>query len=826
MNNNNRQDSTEDLTNAITDDDTQEYIVEEHEPETGTFRMPPLRMPTTEISVTQTFLDPNVPAEETETETETEAERRNRRIWEEHYAELREGMSERLERERRLQERRQFLRRIRGQTLNQRIRRSRRRPRPSVPNQPFSSHQEQELQELIERLIITNPRIRVRTDHTSRGRAESLISTWPSAEELPQEQPEEQTSRRRRLVASPSPPAQEPVVAPPQETGRRRRLVLSPSPPGEASETAPPRRRRRMLVATSSSSEEDEEMTERSPSPEEVDQPPTLNMQGYNEIFQNLETDEERINFIFKGQYRDRRYGLHQEPTTPLQGLFYAVDIDAVSILCHEIPIAEGTPLSLYILPDFRLVVKQNKGIYYEGRPLNKIPNMYMASFGHTNRFKVNIFFPNIGIDTCDVQNEAVDFFVDRILLPALREVSMPQSLHRIPSSAQAERSRASRRRGIYSFDPVYYYENENMDTLAACMRRQIQNVNATDNRYESYHAFDNFFFFVYTYGNKSEIEVHQEADRAFYQQQFTNAFSDLNYHTIDPRNVFLDIGVHIGREGSTGLWLLNNNNSPVLDLYFEQVNRSEKYLRLDRFAHITNIGGCSYRAHIPGGVGHHRLIRLQCYHTMKSPYYARDSSGYRHSAFDLTADQLYKNTELAINTMHQVQRILMENQWSTYPARIEFSLNMDNAFNLLINMDAEINRILNSREPLITFIDTQTVSLFIVNMIHSLLLYYQSVANQRGLINTEQSLTTLALISYYYSGVLSRPYDYSYYRRLIQLLSRLRSPVGSLFQFDQENFEFNLETRRWEITEMLDMDQLLRIFYKSALDIRRGTTA
>ncbi|KAI8360733.1 hypothetical protein EDC96DRAFT_609079 [Choanephora cucurbitarum] len=232
-------------------------------------------------------------------------------------------------------------------------------------------------------------------------------------------------------------------------------------------------------------------------------------------------------------------------------------------------------------------------------------------------------------------------------------------------SSRHPQKLETTRRAGRYSFDAFYFYQRNAQATLASTMR-DIINTNP------ELHGFKDFFFLTYTYGNKYRL------DQQNYDQQLRLHFNDLNFDLFDLDNVFVDIGLQFARPGSTGLWTLNERTSPLLPLYFNIINRSNRYLRLDVFANNHNLGGCSYTTHRIEGNGRYNLMKA------------------------------------------------------------EFTLRYEDGIELLANAQHEAMQILSQQPPVMTVLSTTIVVDYLANMVNGYSALYQSLCNQADIMHEQ----------------------------------------------------------------------------------------
>ncbi|RCH85521.1 hypothetical protein CU098_002906, partial [Rhizopus stolonifer] len=371
---------------------------------------------------------------------------------------------------------------------------------------------------------------------------------------------------------------------------------------------------------------------------------------------------------------------------------------------------------------------------------------------------------------------------------------------HVFPINATTERLRSTRRRGIYTFNPVYHYENPYRNTLGTEMRHLIlQNPNLQ--------MFRDFFFFTYSYGTKVRLD-HRD-----YHQQIQASFDDIDFDLFDLNNLYLDVGLQLGVQSATGLWMTEGTRSPVLNLFFTRVNTSNRYYRYDPFANNSNIGGCKYTPNTPEGNGIYRLLQFQCYHTIKSTFYLRETTGFRHNAFDLSADKMLRKRNQVNRVFDGANAALVQLQDETFPARAEFTCCFMDALRLLNNMPNEVERIIRHEPGILCFIDTSIVSQFLRNLLYSYRRAYDSIANQADLLRSNESLTMIAVLAYLYNGLFSRPYDWSTWRPVIRMLDRNRFEHSSLFQLVNGAMVFDIRSRRWLMAEQLLRDELLNIF-------------
>ncbi|KAI8326669.1 hypothetical protein EDC96DRAFT_591459 [Choanephora cucurbitarum] len=530
---------------------------------------------------------------------------------------------------------------------------------------------------------------------------------------------------------------------------------------------------------------------------------PTINFEGFNSLCAQVTNPEDQVRLCFEGTFMGAHYPVAQNAVVPLDDMTYTMDVDAFSVLSYEIPLPEGQPLSMFILANLTLCINRNRQIYYLGQSIHMYQNIHLANFGYTGRFKTNIFFPRLGESTHLMHPDVQNLFVDQVLLPALMQTVQPEYATNIPSSIEVERYRATRRAGRYSFDAFYFYPRNAQATLASTMR-DIININP------ELHGLKDFFFLTYTYGNKYRL------DQQNYDQQLRLHFDDLNFDLFDLNNVFVDIGLQFARPGSTGLWTLNERTSPLLPLYFNIINRSNRYLRLDVFANNHNLGGCSYTTHRIEGNGRYNLMKFQCYHLLKSLFYLRTESGYRHNAFDLTPRDFLQNPTRVLQTFQALITALQQSKTRTFPARAEFTLRYEDAIELLANAQHEAMQILSQQPPVMTVLSTTIVVDYLANMVNGYSALYQSLCNQADIMHEQKSLSSLALLAYLYSGLLSRPFDWSVWRQMSRYLNRVRSNRSEMFQLTFTTLNFDQLTRRWLLRDDLPMENLRAIFVES----------
>ncbi|KAI8328545.1 hypothetical protein BD560DRAFT_441812 [Blakeslea trispora] len=529
----------------------------------------------------------------------------------------------------------------------------------------------------------------------------------------------------------------------------------------------------------------------------------TINLEGFNALCAQINNPEEQVRLAFEGTFMGAHYPVVQNAVVPLREMTFTVDVDAFSILSYEIPLPEGQPLSMYILANLILSISKNKQIYYEGQSIHTCQNIHLANFGYTGRFKTNIFFPRLGGFSHVMHADVQDLFVDQVLLPALMQTVQPEYSTNIPTSLQVEKYRATRRAGRYTFEPFYFYHRDNQTTLASAMREIIdQNPNLN--------GFQDFFFLTYTFGNKYRLDLNN------YDQQLRHHFNDLDFNLFDLENTFIDIGLQFSSPASTGIWILDEQASPVLPLFFTILNRSSRYLRLDPFANNANLGGCSYTTHRVEGNGNYHLMKFQCYQLIKSLFYLRTESGYRHNAFDLEPQDFVQNSAKVLRNYQALVNALQQSRTRTFPARAEFTLRYEDGIRLLENAQQEAMRILSNQPPVMTVLSTEVVIDYLINMVNGYTAFYQSISNQVDLIHQPESLSSLAVLAYIYSGLLSRPYDWSTWRYVSRYLNRVRSNRSQMLQLISLTINFDRRTRRWLLRDTLPMESLRAIFLRS----------
>ncbi|KAI8327542.1 hypothetical protein BD560DRAFT_442135 [Blakeslea trispora] len=535
-----------------------------------------------------------------------------------------------------------------------------------------------------------------------------------------------------------------------------------------------------------------------------------INLEGFNHVFQQLNQPHDQVNFGLEGTLRGVHQPVVQNAFVPPRNMSFTVDVDALYLLSYELPVPHQQPISLFILSNLILSISKNKQMYFEGQSIHKVPNIHLANFGYTGRFKINMFFPRLGVHSHLMPQDAQDIFVDHVLLPALRQIVHISYSTNIPSSIEVEKRRATRRAGRYTFEPTYFYQLPEQATLATAMRQIINN-------HPNLQSFQDFFFCTYTYGNKFPLQQNH------FDQQIRQHFDDLDFGLFDIDNVLIDIGLQISHPSTTILWMLDQQSSPVLPLFFTTLNRSYKYLRLDSFANNANLGGCSYTTHKVEGDGRYRLMKFQCYHTIKSLSYLRTESGYRHNAFDLEPRDFLQDSTKVERTFNMMMNTFEQARQRTFPARAEFTLSYTNGLRLLDNIEGEVNQILASEPPVMSVIDTDVVVDYLINMVRTYQAFYQSHSNQVDIIHQQESLSSLAVIAYIYSGLLSRPYDWSTWRSISRYLNRNRSSRSQMLQLIHGSLVFDNRSRRWLVRERFNLDELHAIFAKSIAFINNG---
>ncbi|OBZ83819.1 hypothetical protein A0J61_08132 [Choanephora cucurbitarum] len=265
-------------------------------------------------------------------------------------------------------------------------------------------------------------------------------------------------------------------------------------------------------------------------------------------------------------------------------------------------------------------------------------------------------------------------------------------------------------RAGRYSFEAFHFYHRDAQNTLASAMREII-------NQNQELHGFEDFFFLTYTFGDKYRLDLNN------YDQQIRLHFNDLNFRLFDLQNTFIDIGLQLSSPGTTGIWILDQQTSPLLPLFFTVLNRSSRYLRLDVFANNANLGRCSYTTHRIEGNGRYHLMKFQCYQLLKSLFYLRTESGYRHNAFDLEPHHYLQNPARVLQNFESLVTALQQSRTRTFPARAEFTLRYDDGLRLLNNAQEEVMQILSQQPPVMTVLSTDIVVDYLVNIVNC---YYQ----------------------------------------------------------------------------------------------------
>ncbi|KAI8330825.1 hypothetical protein BD560DRAFT_441366 [Blakeslea trispora] len=186
--------------------------------------------------------------------------------------------------------------------------------------------------------------------------------------------------------------------------------------------------------------------------------------------------------------------------------------------------------------------------------------------------------------------------------------------------------------------------------------------------------------------------------------------FNDLDFNLFDLQNTFIDIG--------------------------SQFSSPARYLRLDPFAKNANLGGCSYTTHRVEGNGNYHLMKFQCYQLIKSLFYLRTESGYRHNAFDLEPQDFVQNSAKVLRKYQELVTALRQSRTRTFLARAKFTLRYEDGIRVLENSQQEATRILSHQPPVMTLLSTEAVIDYLINMVNGYIAFQQSISNQVDLIH------------------------------------------------------------------------------------------
>jgi hypothetical protein len=267
-------------------------------------------------------------------------------------------------------------------------------------------------------------------------------------------------------------------------------------------------------------------------------------------------------------------------------------------------------------------------------------------------------------------------------LISALNQTVPNHTRFQYPVGLQAERNRVA---GRSNFFESIYLQAQHADNLVPIMHDLIEQGG------DELERFRNFLFYSVTYGNKVLLPINdQELEQADLQQHLQESYPEILWQRTDARMTFCDFAANLSIEGHTGLWVLDNETTTILQEFFLQPMPAGQY-RHDLFAYINNVGGGSFSCNDLHGQGIYRMLGAQAYSTFKNPFYHRRRQGYRH-CIDILPTPFLEQANTVDRTIENCQTILVAMHDYSYPARLEFNMIADN-LDLIQNLGTLLRR-------------------------------------------------------------------------------------------------------------------------------------
>jgi hypothetical protein len=150
------------------------------------------------------------------------------------------------------------------------------------------------------------------------------------------------------------------------------------------------------------------------------------------------------------------------------------------------------------------------------------------------------------------VRGSDIGYFVDNVVLPSIHRVYSENNLstwNAITPFFQEQEFLAYRTDNNQVCSSGNTISSSLWPQLEETMRRRITEIDP-----DFGHQFNDFFFFSFSHGTKSNIGPNSNS----FKDSLERTFTDLDWPRIDTHNVFVDLGFEFHQEGHAGFWRLS----------------------------------------------------------------------------------------------------------------------------------------------------------------------------------------------------------------------------------------------------------------------------